>query len=242
VIPAEMIKLTVAPKVNDHHGQEVHNKTMQKKRNAMKPQKTQKVQIMKTADFKKALKEIKKTAALLVKESNLIEEGLKQAELSTKRCAKILLIQKRLYRNLLELKVERLPQHWNEFWIKNSKPLLPHRKENTQDHFEKTMDKQITRIDSIRQHVGDMDIKIFMHWTLKTNRKHMKPIKTHPNMISRKMMKSTLNLVPIQTTILMMMTTGHKWISENPIKIIIVDLLAILVVNVLILIKSKQDI
>ena len=51
VIPEEMINLTVAPKVNDHHGQEVHNKTMQKKRNTTKPQKTQKVQIMKPADF-----------------------------------------------------------------------------------------------------------------------------------------------------------------------------------------------
>jgi len=83
-IPEEMINLMVAPKVNDHHGQEVHNKTMQKKRNAMKPQKTQKVQIIKPADLENPLKEIKKTDELLIKESNLIEEELKQAELSTK--------------------------------------------------------------------------------------------------------------------------------------------------------------
>jgi hypothetical protein len=87
----EMINLMVAPKVNDHHGQEVHNKTMQKICDATK---SQQKQIMKTADFEKVLKEIKKTDPLLIKESEIIEEGLKQAKSSTKQCAELLLVKK----------------------------------------------------------------------------------------------------------------------------------------------------
>jgi len=90
-IPEEMINLMVAPKVNDHHGQEVHNKTMQKICDATK---SQQKQIMKTADFEKVLKEIKKTDPLLIKESEIIEEGLKQAKSSTKQCAELLLVKK----------------------------------------------------------------------------------------------------------------------------------------------------
>jgi hypothetical protein len=91
VIPEELTNLMVAPKVNDHHGQEVHNKTMQKICDATK---SQQKQIMKTADFEKVLKEIKKTDPLLIKESEIIEEGLKQAKSSTKQCAELLLVKK----------------------------------------------------------------------------------------------------------------------------------------------------
>ena len=143
-----------------------------------------------------------------------------------------MLIQKRLYRNLLEFKVERLPQHWNEFCLENSKPLLPRRNENTQDHFKKTMAKQITRIDSIRQHVGDMDIKIFHALDIKnkwkTHEAHQDSPELYITQDDEEYIKSCSNSDEDFDD----MTTGHEWISENPIKIIMVDSLAILVVNV----------
>jgi hypothetical protein len=67
--------------------------------------------------------------------------------------------------------VERLPHHWNEFWVKNSKTSLLCHIKNTQDHFKKTVDKQIARIDNIRKHVGDMDVKIFHALDIKNKRK-----------------------------------------------------------------------
>lgn len=155
----ELISLEVAPKVNDHHDQKVHNRIMQRNRNAKMNQ--EKKKDMSLSEIEKSLKEIKQNETLLSKESHIIREGLKQAELSTKRCANLLLVQKRLHKNLLESKIERLPSYWNEFWMQYSNKSLPHCEENVQNHFKKTINKNIARIDNIRKHVGDMDIKIF---------------------------------------------------------------------------------
>jgi hypothetical protein len=45
-----------------------------------------------------SIKKINETEELLTQESNTIEDSLKQAETSTKRCADLLLVQKGLYR------------------------------------------------------------------------------------------------------------------------------------------------
>jgi hypothetical protein len=126
----------------------------------MRSHQKQTTQIKNKVNFEVILKELKKNDALLVKESKNTDKGLKQAASSTKRCAEILLIQKCLHRNLLESKVERLPKQWNDFWVHYPKS-LPRHKDNIQVHFNSNVNKGIARIDNLRKHVGDTDIKIF---------------------------------------------------------------------------------
>jgi len=117
-------------------------------------------------EFEDFIKKINETEVLLTQESNTIEESLKQAETSTKRCADLLLVQKGLYRKLLEFKVARLPHYWNEFWVHYPKS-LPHCYGDTQDKFQSMVKKTVAKIDKTQKYVGQLDVKVFHALDLK---------------------------------------------------------------------------